>query len=82
MYTHAAARAEAARLQDRISEIEDALEEMENDTLADPEVARRLERTLERLERELDSLSMIDADPAAHGFGWAGDLDPRDTYYA
>lgn len=81
MYTHAAARTEADRLYARIEAIEVQIDQMEDDPLADPKEMERLGRLQERLEREMDSLSAMDADPAAWGLGWAGDLDPRDTYY-
>jgi hypothetical protein len=82
MYTHKSIQEEADRLHALIVRLEGELEAMGDElefsdafgrTYVD-DAAEQIQRRLDRAERELESLSAIDHDPAAHGFGFAGDL--------
>jgi hypothetical protein len=66
-YTHEFIRDRAAVLHARIEALETEYEDA--DRRDDHARCERISDRIERAERELDSLSMIDHDPAAHGLG-------------
>lgn len=62
-FAHPMIAARAEKIYNRLAEIDAQLSEHPESSSA------LLESEAERLERELDSLAMEDADPSAHGYG-------------